>query len=87
MIATTMQALSGAGYPGVASLAISDNVLPFIEGEEEKIEQETLKILGRLNGAAIDASADECQRAMQSRECFRRTHGGGTSETKKAGSD
>ena len=56
VIATTMQALSGAGYPGVASLAISDNVLPFIEGEEEKIEQETLKILGRLNEDTIDAA-------------------------------
>ncbi|HEV7474584.1 MAG TPA: aspartate-semialdehyde dehydrogenase [Pyrinomonadaceae bacterium] len=53
VIATTMQALSGAGYPGVASLAISDNVLPFIEGEEEKIEQETLKILGRVNGDTL----------------------------------
>ena len=54
VIATTMQALSGAGYPGVASLAISDNVLPFIDGEEEKIEQETLKILGRANGERIE---------------------------------
>jgi len=54
VVATTMQALSGAGYPGVASLAISDNVLPFIESEEEKIEQETLKILGKLNGEMID---------------------------------
>src|SRR6266852_4170380 len=53
VIATTMQALSGAGYPGVSSLAISDNVLPFIESEEEKIEQETLKILGKLNGEMI----------------------------------
>jgi len=53
VIATTMQALSGAGYPGVASLAISDNVLPFIEGEEEKIEQETLKILGRFHEGTI----------------------------------
>jgi aspartate-semialdehyde dehydrogenase len=54
VVATTMQALSGAGYPGVASLAISDNVLPFIEGEEEKIEQETLKILGKFNVDTID---------------------------------
>lgn len=53
VIATTMQALSGAGYPGVASLAISDNVLPFIEGEEEKIEQETLKILGEFETEGI----------------------------------
>ncbi|MFN2492049.1 MAG: aspartate-semialdehyde dehydrogenase [Pyrinomonadaceae bacterium] len=57
VIATTMQALSGAGYPGVASLAISDNVLPFIQGEEEKIEQETLKILGRINGDSIQDAA------------------------------
>jgi aspartate-semialdehyde dehydrogenase len=56
VIATTMQALSGAGYPGVASLAISDNVLPFIDGEEEKIEQETLKILGRYSENTIDAA-------------------------------
>jgi aspartate-semialdehyde dehydrogenase len=54
VVATTMQALSGAGYPGVASLAISDNVLPFIQGEEEKIEQETLKILGKVNGGRIE---------------------------------
>jgi aspartate-semialdehyde dehydrogenase len=57
VVATTMQALSGAGYPGVASLAISDNVLPFIESEEEKIEQETLKILGKLNGEMIDLAS------------------------------
>lgn len=56
VVATTMQALSGAGYPGVASLAISDNVLPFIDGEEEKIEQETLKILGKLDGAGIEVA-------------------------------
>jgi aspartate-semialdehyde dehydrogenase len=52
-IATTMQAISGAGYPGVASLDIADNVLPFIGGEEEKIESETVKILGRLDGSSI----------------------------------
>jgi aspartate-semialdehyde dehydrogenase len=57
VVATTMQALSGAGYPGVASLAISDNVLPFIEGEEDKIERETLKILGKIKGATIDDAA------------------------------
>ena len=43
---TTLQAISGAGYPGVASLDIMDNVVPYISGEEEKIEWETLKILG-----------------------------------------
>ena len=52
-VATTMQAISGAGYPGVASLDINDNVLPYIGGEEEKIESETLKILGRVSGGAI----------------------------------
>lgn len=43
---TTMQAISGAGYPGIPSLDILDNVVPYISGEEEKIEWETLKILG-----------------------------------------
>jgi aspartate-semialdehyde dehydrogenase len=52
-IATTMQAISGAGYPGVASLDITDNVQPFIGGEEEKIESETVKILGRVDGKTI----------------------------------
>ena len=56
VVATTMQALSGAGYPGVPSLAINDNVLPFIEGEEEKIEQETLKILGKFRDAKIESA-------------------------------
>lgn len=52
-IATTLQAISGAGYPGVASLDILDNVLPYIGGEEEKIETETTKILGSLEGNEI----------------------------------
>jgi len=52
-VATTMQALSGAGYPGVASLDVVDNLLPYIGGEEEKIESETLKILGRLADARV----------------------------------
>jgi aspartate-semialdehyde dehydrogenase len=45
---STMQALSGAGYPGVASLDISDNVLPYIAGEEEKIEREIPLLLGDI---------------------------------------
>ncbi len=49
----TMQALSGAGYPGVPSLAIVDNVIPFIKGEEEKVESEPLKILGSLEGGKV----------------------------------
>src|SRR6185436_16357828 len=54
----TMQALSGAGYPGVASLDIIDNVLPAIDlgGEDRKIETEPLKILGAWrNGKFVDA--------------------------------
>ncbi|MEM0119876.1 MAG: aspartate-semialdehyde dehydrogenase [Thermoprotei archaeon] len=47
VVATTMQALSGAGYPGVPSLDITDNLIPFISGEEEKVASETNKILGR----------------------------------------
>ena len=47
---TTMQAISGAGYAGVASYAILDNVIPFISGEEDKMESEPRKILGRWNG-------------------------------------
>lgn len=47
---TTMQAISGAGYAGVASYAILDNVIPFISGEEPKIESEPRKILGKWDG-------------------------------------
>jgi aspartate-semialdehyde dehydrogenase len=54
VVATTLQALSGAGYPGVASLDINDNVLPYVATEEEKIESETLKILGRADGGRIE---------------------------------
>jgi len=64
--ATTMQAISGAGYPGVASLDILDNVLPFIDSEEEKMESETTKILGRLAGDRIEpapmAMSAQCNR-------------------------
>jgi len=50
VMVTTLQALSGAGYPGVASLDIVDNVIPFIKNEEEKLETETRKLLGRWDG-------------------------------------
>lgn len=53
VIVTTMQALSGAGYPGVASLDILDNVIPFIGGEEKKLETEPLKLLGKLEGDQV----------------------------------
>ena len=56
IIVTTMQALSGAGYPGVPALDILDNVIPYIGGEELKLETEPPKILGRLeNGRVVDA--------------------------------
>lgn len=48
VMVTSMQALSGAGYPGVSSMDITDNVIPFIENEEEKVEMEPKKILGTL---------------------------------------
>jgi aspartate-semialdehyde dehydrogenase len=50
---TTLQAVSGAGYPGLPSLDILGNVVPFIAGEEEKIERETKKILGTLQGDRV----------------------------------
>jgi aspartate-semialdehyde dehydrogenase len=53
VMAVTMQAVSGAGYPGVASLDILGNVIPFIKNEEEKMEEETRKLLGSLNGSKI----------------------------------
>ena len=52
----TLQAMSGAGYPGVASLDIQGNVVPFIGGEEEKMESEPQKLLGKWNGVRfVDA--------------------------------
>src|SRR5437899_4376984 len=57
IIATTLQAISGAGYPGVPSMDITGNVIPFIGGEEEKMEQETQKILGDFAGDRIEPLA------------------------------
>ena len=57
VMAVTMQAVSGAGYPGVASLDILGNVIPYIRNEEEKMEEETLKLLGKLNGSKIIPAA------------------------------
>jgi len=56
LFVSTMQSVSGAGYPGVASLDIVGNVIPFIGGEEEKIEQESRKILGTLAAGAVEPS-------------------------------
>jgi aspartate-semialdehyde dehydrogenase len=57
VFAVTMQAISGAGYPGVASLDILGNVIPYIAGEEPKMEAESQKLLGSLNGSGV-APAD-----------------------------
>lgn len=53
MIISTLQAVSGAGYPGPASIDMIDNIVPFIKGEEEKSEQEPLKILGTIQDGKI----------------------------------
>lgn len=53
LVVTTLQAASGAGYPGVPSLDLVDNIVPFIGGEEDKTEREPLKILGRVEGDGI----------------------------------
>ena len=54
LIVTTLQAISGAGYPGVASMDIVGNVIPFIGGEEDKMQQETQKIMGEFRGDRIE---------------------------------
>ncbi len=56
VFAVSMQAQSGAGYPGVPSLDITDNVLPFIKGEEEKVEAEARKLLGVLRADGVTAA-------------------------------
>jgi len=54
VVVVTLQALSGAGYPGVPSLDVVDNIIPYIPGEEEKVEWEPRKILGRLADGGIE---------------------------------
>ncbi|MHA1733111.1 MAG: aspartate-semialdehyde dehydrogenase [Promethearchaeota archaeon] len=53
LIVTTLQAVSGAGHPGVSSFDITDNIIPYIGGEEEKTEREPHKILGKVEGGEI----------------------------------
>lgn len=66
VIVTTMQAISGAGYPGVASLDITDNVFPYIAGEEPKVETEAQKILGTF----VDGGIQKADFTV-SAQCFR----------------
>lgn len=53
----SLQAISGAGYPGVPALDLADNVVPFIQGEEEKLESEPLKMLGMCDGKRVSAAS------------------------------
>ena len=69
---TTLQAISGAGYPGVASWDILGNVIPHIGGEEEKIETETKKILGCFANGVV-SSRIPCASARRRRGCRCRT--------------
>ncbi len=62
----SLQAISGAGYPGVASLDILDNVVPYVGGDEGKMETEPLKMLGQFNGSSID-----CLSAVAGATCTR----------------
>ncbi len=54
VVVTSMQALSGAGYDGVSSMSIIDNVIPYIKSEEQKVESETLKLLGTLKKERVE---------------------------------
>ena len=54
LFVSTMQAVSGAGYPGVPSLDILGNVVPFVKNEEEKMQEEIGKLLGRYTGSAVE---------------------------------
>ncbi|GAA98299.1 uncharacterized protein L969DRAFT_93099 [Mixia osmundae IAM 14324] len=71
VIVNTMQAISGAGYPGVPSLDIFDNVVPFISGEEEKIEWETSKILGGISSDLTSFDLRQNQPIRVSATCCR----------------
>lgn len=53
VVVTTLQAISGAGYPGVPSYDLVDNVIPYIPGEEEKVRNELRKIFGKINGGRL----------------------------------
>ena len=90
VMAVTMQAVSGAGYPGVASLDILGNVIPYISKEEEKMEEETRKLLGKLNGAGIVHGLLRHERPVQPRGGGGRTYGvgfGEAQEESEAGGD
>ena len=68
LMVTTMQAISGAGFPGVASMDVVDNVMPYIGGEEGKMESEPHKILGALVNSHVEPApfrlSAQCNRVM-----------------------
>lgn len=68
VLMTSMQAVSGAGYPGVPTLDIFGNVIPYIGGEEEKVERETRKLLGKLDSGRVHAAgfaiSAQCNRVL-----------------------
>ena len=68
VIVTTMQAISGAGYPGPSSIDMLGNVIPFIGGEEEKMSVEPLKIMGKFNGDSIRFT--ECKISAHTNRVF-----------------
>lgn len=73
VMVTTMQSVSGAGYPGVPAMDIVDNIVPFIDGEEEKMETEPRKILGKLSAGRI-ANAKMAISAQCNRVAVRHGH-------------
>jgi len=68
VLMTSLQAVSGAGYPGIPTLDILGNVIPFIAGEEEKVERETRKLLGKLDVGRVHAAdfavSAQCNRVL-----------------------
>ena len=85
VMAVTMQAVSGAGYPGVASLDILGNVIPYIPKEEEKMEEETRKLLGRSEWLGSRSGSIRPEHAMQSGSGRRRAYRIGVGEAEEEG--
>src|SRR5438067_7251032 len=74
VMVTTLQAISGAGYPGLPSYDILDNAIPYIGGEEEKVESETLKMLGRWEEGVGFSNAPMVVSAQCNRVATREGH-------------
>jgi aspartate-semialdehyde dehydrogenase len=83
MFVSTMQAVSGAGFPGVASLDILGNVVPYIKNEEEKLQEEVAKLLGGADARGFHPI--EALRALQPCRSHRRPHGVRQYQAQEAG--